>query len=107
MKKYIFAIMICLINYVLIKGIIYCWNSIPVMPTDKLATMMTYFTFLLYIIQVIVVIKYSNIIGFSLIILLITIISNNIVESSLIIDIVLLILSVFIVIKNIKVMSSK
>ena len=56
MKKYIFTIMICLINYTLIKGISYCWNCVPIMPTDRLATMMTYLTLLLYVIEVIVAI---------------------------------------------------
>lgn len=60
MKKYTLVIIIYLINYSIIKGISYCWNLIPVMPTDKQATLITYCTLFLFILEFLVFIFSIN-----------------------------------------------
>lgn len=54
MKKYIIAIILYLLNYIVIKGVIYCWNCIPIMPTDNKSTFMTYCTLGLFILEFLV-----------------------------------------------------
>lgn len=53
-KKYIFVIIIYLLNYIIVKGVVYCWNLIPVMPTDKQSTLMTYCTLGLFVLEFLV-----------------------------------------------------
>ncbi|MFA9424207.1 MAG: hypothetical protein ACERLG_11555 [Sedimentibacter sp.] len=54
MKKNILMIIICLLNYAIIKGTVYCWNLIPVMSTDKQSTLMTYSTLGLFVLELII-----------------------------------------------------
>ena len=62
MKKYIFVIIAYFINYIIIKGIVYCWDSIPTMPTDNQSTLMTYYTFGLFVLELLVFIFSINMI---------------------------------------------
>jgi len=59
-KKYIFVIIIFMLNYAIIKGRAYCWDLIPVMPTDNQAILMTYCTFGLSVLELIVFIFSIN-----------------------------------------------
>ncbi len=54
MKKYSSIILICIINCILIKSIYDCWRMIPNMPSDSKATLMTWCTFGLWILELVV-----------------------------------------------------
>lgn len=62
MKKYFYLIMLFLLNCVIIRGMLYTWNSIPLMSTDNQSTMMTYYTLGLLVLEFIIFVLSINLI---------------------------------------------